>query len=601
MYSIKLLSMKRLLVIVLILMCGTVSAQGVRLRTGLVGFSSAEFVPIPGYTRINARYEWIAGAFDSGLHVPQYNGIPTDRSGVWSADGNIGVDTLNGYFYWRSGGLWMKAAKFSDISNGIDSFWRTPGVDSFYWQKEHITYAVLDSTGGSTDNRQTAYYFPRPVYGSNINYGYYFIEGKKFGSGSFEAWVRPKPGAQYVVSDGFGGSHVELFGFSGGMDYLELSGNCYNEYVSVGLTGVDRIDTNSVVHIAVSFRYEPIPDITYITTYVNGVPSGKAQLSGQRRNPVSEGAGTLYIGGSDHNGLFGVLFKFRMIEGHDYFNGLVFKPKFYFDNYLPYVTVVSDLTDKNYPLLDRGNPWWGQRHDGKALAVQGDSHPQNYPRDSIPHQIYDSIPIAGNTYIRGTTAPSGSPLIYDHFERADQVPAFYCTNTKNDGSPDLDSTQGGSLGKKRYTYLYNDINTYAGITGTHAFFVQGAQNVAYVVGNSPDQDIRVTINSASQDIAVDAVGRYTDENNRIYARVYGTGLSVTKVVAGVFTSLGSYTIIGSWSELKLTINDTEAKAYIDGVERVSSTSVGDIPDANKVGFGSNSAFTRIKSFYLYSF
>lgn len=85
-------------------------------------FASAQ----PGYTKINSRYDWLAGRFDSGFHVPGYNGVPTGvRGGVWIGDGAIAVDTLNGYFYYRNGGVWIKVAKYSDLpgvitaSNGL--------------------------------------------------------------------------------------------------------------------------------------------------------------------------------------------------------------------------------------------------------------------------------------------------------------------------------------------------------------------------------------------------------------------------------------------------------------------------------------------------
>jgi len=70
-------------------------------------FWRSKSVAIAGYTKINARYEWVAGAFDSGLHVPQYNGVPSGtRSGVWNADGAVAVDTSNHRLYFYSGGSW---------------------------------------------------------------------------------------------------------------------------------------------------------------------------------------------------------------------------------------------------------------------------------------------------------------------------------------------------------------------------------------------------------------------------------------------------------------------------------------------------------------
>jgi len=80
------------------------------------------FVAIPGYTNISARYKWIAGAFDSALHVGLWNGVPTGvRTGVWQADGELAMDTTTGYIYGRQNGSWIKYAKFSDIGGNTDS------------------------------------------------------------------------------------------------------------------------------------------------------------------------------------------------------------------------------------------------------------------------------------------------------------------------------------------------------------------------------------------------------------------------------------------------------------------------------------------------
>lgn len=88
----------------------------------------------PGYTKINARYQWLAGAFGDGLHVPQYNGVPTDRTGVWMADGAVAQDTLNGHFYYRQNGTWVRVAKYSDIGT-------TPT-----WQQTLTAGSVLTGT-----------------------------------------------------------------------------------------------------------------------------------------------------------------------------------------------------------------------------------------------------------------------------------------------------------------------------------------------------------------------------------------------------------------------------------------------------------------------
>jgi len=69
----------------------------------------------PGYTPVSFKYRWDGGYFRYGLHVPGYNGVPSDVTGVWIGDGAVAVDTANGYFYWRVGGVWIKSAKFSDV------------------------------------------------------------------------------------------------------------------------------------------------------------------------------------------------------------------------------------------------------------------------------------------------------------------------------------------------------------------------------------------------------------------------------------------------------------------------------------------------------
>lgn len=130
--------MKKLLLLALLLY-GVAYGQGVKLKIDVPGFSQAEFAIPPGYLKIIARYELIAGAFDSGLHVPQYNGVPTDRFGVWTADGAVAVDTSAGYFYWRNGGVWIKAAKFSDI----------PASVNIYNSDGTITGTRVVTTGGN--------------------------------------------------------------------------------------------------------------------------------------------------------------------------------------------------------------------------------------------------------------------------------------------------------------------------------------------------------------------------------------------------------------------------------------------------------------------
>lgn len=103
----------------------------------------------PGYTKINARYQWLAGAFGDGLHVPQYNGVPTDRTGVWMADGAVAQDTLNGHFYYRHNGTWVRVAKFSDIAAGLVNIYNSNGTLSGNRTVNMGTHDLAFTNGGN--------------------------------------------------------------------------------------------------------------------------------------------------------------------------------------------------------------------------------------------------------------------------------------------------------------------------------------------------------------------------------------------------------------------------------------------------------------------
>ncbi len=100
--------------------------------------------------------------------------------------------------------------------------------------------------------------------------------GVNFKKCFYEFWVKPYDSAEYVISTGYGGSHVALFGFGGGTSgKMMLAGNMYyNGSPIVSLSGQDTIPTNTVHNIA--FAY----DGAYITTFIDGVPSKRTAYTG---------------------------------------------------------------------------------------------------------------------------------------------------------------------------------------------------------------------------------------------------------------------------------------------------------------------------------
>jgi len=101
------------------------------------------------YIKFNTRGRWIAGMFDSTLHVPRFNGSPSLRTGGSSMDGAIAIDTTNGIFYFYQGGSW-KRANLDTSAYAVTNVYRKTASDSVFYVKGGVhTFAFKDSTGGS--------------------------------------------------------------------------------------------------------------------------------------------------------------------------------------------------------------------------------------------------------------------------------------------------------------------------------------------------------------------------------------------------------------------------------------------------------------------
>ncbi len=81
-------------------------------------FSLSAMAQPTNYTKINMRYRWLSGMFDSALYVPRYNGTPSGvRINETSAiDGMIAMDTTNNRLYIYSGGSWIRLAAYSEVA-----------------------------------------------------------------------------------------------------------------------------------------------------------------------------------------------------------------------------------------------------------------------------------------------------------------------------------------------------------------------------------------------------------------------------------------------------------------------------------------------------
>jgi len=522
-----------------------------------------------------------------------------------TSDGRVGIGVnaagdnltdklqLKGGFY---GDFTGKRAKFFGIVPGeMDSVYG-PGASG-----DMVTRSIADifteygggGGGGSSSinlNSKKALYFPGGTTESHVLHGYYFVEDFEFGDGLFEAWIKPESGG-YVIADGYGGVHVWLLGVADVNDSMfVLSGNSWYGGVSTGLLSKDYIKKNTRHHIAVGLSGG------YYVTYIDGVPSWKVACSTGRKNWAAAGAGQLFIGGSDHQNFKGVIYNSRLWEDKNPFSidGPTYvQQAFRADE--PYVSFAADYTNwQNSTFEDHSAGLFGVKHPGVIHHSQAVYSPAPIvSTDSLPHFIADSI--FKSPYVGAITSNPSGCKIFDAFERTDEVPAF--------DLPNIDTTQSGTLGRKPYTFGNGGWSSgiYAGIINTYCYFsyLGGGNNFVTVTGDSGDQDVRVTSSTTASEQKVIAIARYTDENNRIYASQEGGSVQLYKFVGGSFTALGGYSG-SSFSELRLVVSGSNATVYCDGVSRITSSSVGDVPSTGHgSGFGSSSSFTRIKKFEVY--
>ena len=153
-----------------------------------------------------------------------------------------------------------------------------------------------------------------------VDYGNFWPAFTELGPFFWEFWAMPgnDAGATYMLSDGYGGLHALLFGFSNlsasEFGRYEMSGN-----LNDGLSGSAHIfsfgsDSGPVPgewgHLAVGW------DGQHIITYFDGVPVGKTPYALPRQSTgIGNGAGRLLIGGSDHANFHGRIAQVRGYEG----------------------------------------------------------------------------------------------------------------------------------------------------------------------------------------------------------------------------------------------------------------------------------------------
>jgi hypothetical protein len=149
------------------------------------------------------------------------------------------------------------------------------------------------------------------TYHQHVNHGYFWDRTAEFGKFLYEAWVSPETGAEYLISDGYGGAHNLLWGFGGfSSGYGSMTGNITLDAVAASFSSIDGIYAGDWHHVAVGW------DGNYIYTWVDGVISKRVAATGVRKTSGDISEGGLFIGGSNHSNYAGYIRMIRGIEGY---------------------------------------------------------------------------------------------------------------------------------------------------------------------------------------------------------------------------------------------------------------------------------------------
>ena len=119
-------------------------------------FSLSAAAQPTNYTKINMRYRWLSGMFDSALYVPRYNGTPSgvrvNETSVF--DGMIAMDTTNNRLYIYSGGSWIRLAAYSEVAAYTAGNGLTLSGSQFKWGGT----LTDDTTLINQDNKRLRFY-----------------------------------------------------------------------------------------------------------------------------------------------------------------------------------------------------------------------------------------------------------------------------------------------------------------------------------------------------------------------------------------------------------------------------------------------------------
>lgn len=419
-----------------------------------------------------------------------------------------------------------------------------------------------------------------------VDYGYFWQSNVDLGRFFWEFWAMPaqKAFGRYMLSDGYGGAHALLFGFTFSPDEplrYQLYGNIFDGSSVIAFGSDDGPAPYEWGNYAVGW------DGQYIVTYYNGVPVGRIAFKGPRRSPDNGGAGRLLIGGSDHNNLFGRISQVRGWEGSNPLqeqevNGnrrttAAFVPETLFG-----LTITDAKTPASFLTnFLRPAPTIPDMAGGRVGLVRGVGYGIMDPRQTypLPQFIVDSsAPTTDPTTKPATPTgllPSPQPVpaearIFDSFSRKNSTYAF-------ESIGGLGSTEGGTAGPQVWQPAVPETQ-YArlpyGILNGRAVILENAPRATWVSpGTGPaNLDIRVDRRRGfyGSGISTGLVFRLQDRSNFFYAYTAGSTADTQVLVVGYYHGTEAVRLINSvpmptnWTTLRVvTLESGLIQVYAD--------------------------------------
>jgi Concanavalin A-like lectin/glucanases superfamily len=433
--------------------------------------------------------------------------------------------------------------------------------------------------------------------GHHVNHGVFWKSGVNHGVFFWEAWVKPYAGAQYVISDGYGGEHALLFGFSGGTTRLALAGNIFdlNTHIATSFGTEETVPVNQWVHIAVGW------DGQQIVTFIDGVPSSITPCTGHRKTTLGGGAGVLFIGGSDHSNFNGKIARVRGFEGVLPMDSLLssFTPEKYFrssyirsDGEVIAASFVADYSApaKFYPDLSLG--YGGSNHIGLLSKGPDYGYFGTMPSYTNDLPTWTPEPVTTPVYQPSTprTIPEGA-IVYDSFNRAN--------STLGSGGVGLgiaDKSYDNQKFSRRWRGTF--VNQW-GILGERALNLGQTSNPVWLETGTANMDVRATKlpgGYSNGDIGI--IYRYQDDSNYGWVFVGGNIVYLVEYVNGVSSFTGTGIQPPYWSYLRVVTNGNQIKVYC-GVDLVISTISPNLGSATKAGLRGILAGQRSDDFTVY--